>query len=129
MNAEWFVIDADGNETTGEFVNDFGYAFNKDGYAVAEGEEQALFVGFFDNELRAYAVDDVDGRFDVTLLAKYNDKTYAFNVSVMSQTAVGIKDAKTNNASANALYDLGGRKLANAAKGIVINGGKKLMAK
>lgn len=130
MNAEWSVIDADGNETAGNFADGFGYAFNKDGYAVGEDEEQALFVGFFDDELRAYAVDDVDGRFDVVLLAKYNEKTYAFNVSVMSQEAVGISDAATPaHASDNAFYDLGGRQLTKAAKGIVINSGKKVMAK
>lgn len=129
-SADWYIIDADGNETAGNFVDNLGYAFNKDGYAVGEDEEQAFYLGFFDNELRAYAVDDTEAKFYATLYVRYNEKTYAFNACVMSyEEATGINDVKTTEASSNATYDISGRQATEAVKGIMISNGKKVLVK
>ena len=129
MNAEWFTVDADGNECTDNFTDDFGYAFNKDGYAVAEGEDQAFFAGFFDNELRAYVVDDVEAKFNAAVYVRFNDKTYGFNLNIMPSQAVGIDNVKTADKTDGRIYDISGKQATNATNGIVISNGKKYIEK
>ncbi len=130
LEGEWFTVDADGNESANNFTDDFGFAFNSDGYAAAEGDDQAFFAGFFDDELRAYAVDDVEAKFNASVYVRYNEKTYAFNLNIIpASQMVGISDAKANAGTHASAYDISGRKAAADTKGIIIKGSKKFIEK
>lgn len=127
-NGTWVVINSDGDITSENFNDMYGFSFNENGEAVAE--DKAVFqVGFLDGTIHSFVVDDenVDKPYKTTLYVKYNSKYYAFNITI-NDDATGISAVK-NLADDTTVYDLTGRKVASPSKGIYIKGGKKFLVK
>ena len=73
--------------------------------------------------------EDVDKEFKVTIVASYNNKDYAFFVTINTDKATSIKTIETSNNKDGHIYDLSGRKVNNPSKGIYIRNGKKFIVK
>ena len=127
--AEWFILDEEGNETLDNFQDDLGYIFNKDGYPTSE-EDMTFAAGFFEDELHVFVFneEDVENTYTTVLYAKFNEKTYAFNITIMSPEAVGISSTKVIKPESTRTFHISGR-AASAVDDIMIRNGKKYIAR
>ena len=67
---------------------------------------------------------------DTQIALEKNFWRYLFNVSFIDAEAYqGVSEVKTTNAKSNVMYDLMGRQLNKAAKGLYIMDGKKILVK
>ncbi len=124
----WMVETADGDLSSDNFDEMYGFSFNADGEAVA-AEDAVFQVGFADGNIHSFVVDDanVENPYKTTLYIQYNNKLYAFNITInVAATGINAVETETDNAT---VYDLAGRKVANPTKGIYIKGGKKFLVK
>ena len=127
-NGVWVVETADGDLTSENFDDIYGFSFNENGEAVAV--ENAVFqIGFVDGAIHSYVVDDanVNNTYKTTLYIQYNSKLYAFNIIINADaTGINAVEAEADNPT---IYDLAGRKVTNPAKGIYIQNGRKFIVK
>ena len=130
-NAEWLVVDDEGNLTSANFDNIYGFSFNEDGEAVANMEEAAFTAGYTeDGTLRTYIIDDAntDKEYHTVIYLCYNNRYYAFNLAI-GNVDTAIKSVDNDAAKAGRIYDLSGREVKSPAKGIYIQNGKKFVVK
>ena len=127
-NGVWMVETADGDLTSDNFDEMYGFSFNSFGEAVA-AEDAVFQVGFADGAIHSFVVDDanVNTPYETTLYIQYKTKLYAFNI-IINADAAGINTVETE-ADDTTVYDLAGRKVTNPTKGIYIKGGKKFLVK
>ena len=123
------ILDEEGNETLDNFQDDLGYIFNKDGYPTSE-EDMTFAAGFFEDELHVFVFneEDVENTYTTVLYAKFNEKTYAFNITIMSPEAVGISSTKVIKPESTRTFHISGR-AASAVDDIMIRNGKKYIAR
>ncbi len=147
MIKEWFNI-MEGTEEAGD---NFTFTKYEDGTCVVGNMNTGFFIDAYDNYLRC---TDITYYYTNEGMSRYDAETdtYLFNVIytidtgngigslgrgterfVMNNPNVGITDVTSGNDAydkANApMYDLTGRRVSNAYKGLVIRNGKKLLLK
>lgn len=125
---EWIVTDAEGNFTSENFDEMYGFSFDAKGNA-ADATAAVFYAGYIDGCFKSFIVDDVNilNTYKTVIYLKYNDKYYAFNV-IVNETDTGIStiDEASDDTT---VYDLTGRKVVNPSKGIYVKGGKKILVK
>ena len=132
VNGIWMVRDAEGYPTSSNYDNMYGFCFDADGAAVESMDEAAFTVGYSDEgTLRAYIIDDanLDKVYQTVLYVFYNDKYYAFNITVGSEELTAIKSLDADSVKAGRIYDLSGREVTSPSKGLYIKEGKKFLLK
>ena len=126
------VRDADGNLTSDNFDSIYGFSFDENGVAVADMDDATFTVGYTeDGTMRAYVFsdDNLDKVYNTVLYARYNNRYYAFNITIGDEDAVAIKTVDTENVKSQRIYDLSGREVTAPSKGIYIRNGKKFIVK
>lgn len=125
----WMVFDATGELTTDNFDDMYGFAFNEKGEAVSM-EEAVFTVGFVDGVIRSWVVDDanVNNVYTTVLYVKYNNKYYAFNITVGNSDSA-VKGLDADAKKEGRIYDLAGRVVKQPTKGLYIKDGKKILIK
>ncbi len=109
-----------------------GLSFDLDGKCIAYGGGT---VGFWieNGKMWAYSQEDIpEGTsVNVTIFIQYDTSRYTLNITFMStddmpEAVAGVMaDANANTA----IYDLAGRQVAKAQKGVYIQNGKKILVK
>lgn len=129
-NGVWKVVTTDGELSSDNFDDMYGFSFNADGEAVANAEDAVFQVGFIDGALHSFVIDDANtgNTYKTVLYVEYNNKLYGFNI-VINNTATAINNVKTNKVSDGIIYDLTGRKVSAPTKGIYIINGEKVFIK
>ena len=107
----------------------YGFAFNEKGEAV-NMEEAVFTVGFVDGVIRSWVVDDanVNNVYTTVLYVKYNNKYYAFNITVGNSDSA-VKGLDADAKKEGRIYDLAGRVVKQPTKGLYIKDGKKILIK
>lgn len=127
-SGSWLVRDADGNLTSDNFDSIYGFSFDENGAAVADMDDATFTVGYTDDStMRSYVFsdDNLDKVYNTVLYARYNNRYYAFNITIGDEEAVAIKNVDTENVKSARIYDLSGREVTTPSKGIFIRNGKK----
>ena len=71
-----------------------------------------------------------DKKIDTQFRYEFADWFYLFNVSLVpEETYTGVAELKAQPAKQNAIYDLSGRRVEKAVKGLYIINGKKYLVK
>jgi hypothetical protein len=116
-----------------------GFQIDGRGYAT-EAMNNVIFVEWNENETKDGSlalkisnsgVQLEEGKsIDTQIALEKNFWRYLFNVSFIDAEAYqGVSEVKTTNAKSNVMYDLMGRQLNKAAKGLYIMDGKKILVK
>lgn len=134
-NGVWMVMGTDGYLTEAKedvnFDGMYGFYFNEKGEAIDDADAAVFKVGVVDQVmLHSVIVDDanLDKVYTTTLYLSYNDKLYAFNITVGTDEAVSISSIKAV-ANKAAIYNVAGQQLAAPQRGLNIIGGKKVLVK
>ena len=135
-NGVWMVIDADGYLTEAIAGQNFdevqGFYFNAEGQAINSFDDAVFTLGVVDQVmLHSMIVNDenVNNTYSTTLYLSYNNKLYAFNITIGDKNADAISVVEIATATAGKTYDLSGREVKNPAKGLYIKDGKKVLVK
>lgn len=127
-SGEWLVMNAEGELTSENLDEMYGFAFDAEGNSV-ETTKAVFYAGYSDGTFKSYILDDVNvmKTYKAVIYLKYNNKYYEFDV-VINDTDTGIStvDEATDDTT---VYDLTGRKVLNPSKGIYVKGGKKILVK
>ena len=116
-----------------------GFQIDGRGYAT-EAMNNVIFVEYNEDETKDGSlalkisnsgVQLEEGKsIDTQIALEKNFWRYLFNVSFIDAEAYqGVSEVKTTNAKSNVMYDLMGRQLTKAAKGLYIMDGKKVLVK
>lgn len=126
----WMVFDTTGDLVSDNFDDMYGFAFNEKGEAIADFDQAVFTVGFVDGAIRSWVVDDanLNNVYTTTLYVKYNNKYYAFNITIGNDDAA-VKTVAAGEKADGRIYDLSGRVVSQPAKGLYIKGGKKYLVK
>ena len=121
----------DGELSNYYYDSAYGFQFDSEGFACDDFNNLACHVDITEGIVRAFIQndEDVDKEFKVTIVASYNNKDYAFFVTINTDKATSIKTIETSNNKDGHIYDLSGRKVNNPSKGIYIRNGKKFIVK
>ena len=116
-----------------------GFQIDGRGYAT-EAMNNVIFVEWNEDETKDGSlalkisnsgVQLEEGKgIDTQIALEKNFWRYVYNVSFIdAQAYAGVSEVKTTNAKSNVMYDLMGRQLNKAAKGLYIMDGKKILVK
>ncbi len=131
----WMVVDANGylTEATDENFDEVqGFYFNAEGQAIDNFDDAVFTLGVVDQVmLHSMIVDDdnLNNTYHTTLYLSYNNKLYAFDITIGDTDADAISMVEVNDETAGKTYDLSGREVQNPAKGLYIKNGKKVLVK
>lgn len=134
-NAVWKIKNQDGMFTTDGYEDEmYGFWFDKDGNPTTEEASKAYSLEFLDAEssdsgencFRTFAF--VEGVYRPVACVEYNGKRYVFNIVICSDPT-GISNVKANSNEDQTIYDLTGRKVSRALRGIYIQNGKKYIVR
>lgn len=136
-NAEsltWRAYNQLGQLISGEALDEmYGFGFDKEGKTTTEEADQVFFTGYCGGEFHSFVKDANlrENDFTTVLIAEYNGKAYKFNITLTNKIEDSIfgLDADKQIGKGNAIYDLTGRKVTSASKGIYIQNGKKILVK
>lgn len=105
-----------------------GLDFDLTGKCVDSG---AAFGFFFESgTVEMWFNEEVDSDFDISLQIsfEYGSKTYTVNIRILSpELYTGIKTVEQAGQRSNAIFDLSGRRVEKAVKGVYIQNGKKVL--
>jgi hypothetical protein len=112
-----------------------GVHLNKNGYADQDGVYGITFQANSDGTVSAltYSNDgDLEGTYEIhaTIAFKNGNKVYAISLTLVDpDTYTGIENVKTDIQKNGKIYDLSGRQVSKAVKGVYIMNGKKYVVK
>ncbi len=129
-NGTWMALDENGT-LTNNFDELEGFAFDKDAKVTNNDENLVALVGYAVDEggFFSWIIDDsnLSKSYTFTIYAYYDNKRCEFTINVGDTSAINfieLDGKKDNN-----IYDLTGRLVKNATKGLYIQNGKKFMVK
>lgn len=127
---QWLAQNGDGQYTNIGYDPQEGFFFDATGKTVNDGSE-VIHAGFTeDGNIFSWIIDDVNltKTYSATIYAQYNSKRYIFNLTVYD-IPVGIGSIDNTTTQSTKIYDLSGRLVKNATKGLYIKQGKKYLVK
>ena len=128
-NGTWMAIDQDGMLTS-NFDELEGFGFDKDAQVTTNDEDLVAMVGYAVDEggFFSWIIDDsnLDKSFTFTIYAYYNNKRCQFDITIGDAAAINFVEVEKTNSK---MYDLTGRLVKNATRGIYIKDGKKFLVK
>lgn len=129
-NGSWKAIDADG-DLSSNFDELEGFAFDKNAKLTDDDAALVAKVGYIaeENAFFSWILDDenLENTYTFTIYAYYDNKRCEFTITV-DQSAAAINFVELNKSDSK-MYDLTGRQVKNAEKGIYIKDGKKFLVK
>lgn len=129
-NGSWKAIDADG-DLSSNFDELEGFAFDKNAKLTDDDAALVAKVGYIaeENAFFSWILDDenLENTYTFTIYAYYDNKRCEFTITVDQSTAA-INFVELNKSDSK-MYDLTGRQVKNAEKGIYIKDGKKFLVK
>lgn len=129
-NGVWKVVDKMGELTEDNFDDMYGFAFNEKGEAIENLDDAVFTVGFVDGAIRSWVADDanVNNVYKTVLYMEYNNKLYAFNITIGNVDSA-VKGIAADAEADGRIFDLAGRVVTQPTKGLYIQNGKKVMIK
>ena len=128
-NGTWMAIDQNGT-LSNQYDELEGFGFDKDALVTTNDEDLVAMVGYAVDEggFFSWIIDDsnLDKSFTFTIYAYYNNKRCQFNITIGDAAAINFVEAEKTNSK---MYDLTGRLVKNATRGIYIKDGKKFLVK
>ena len=131
-------VTADGTYSAGVSAYD-GLSFTDKGVVTSVEADVFMYFGVEANEdgktgtLTTYAVSAVPDDFSAMGLMCFlvNDKRYVYNVKFQSEKAItdGINASTRQLVNSSTIYDLQGRKIQKASRGLYIQNGRKYIVK
>lgn len=131
-------VTADGTYSAGVSAYD-GLSFTDKGFVTSVEADVFMYFGVEANEdgktgtLTTYAVSAVPDDFSAMGLMFFlvNDKRYVYNVKFQSEKAItdGINASTRQLVNSSTIYDLQGRKIQKASRGLYIQNGRKYIVK
>ena len=131
-------VTADGTYSAGVSAYD-GLSFTDKGVVTSVEADVFMYFGVEANEdgktgtLTTYAVSAVPDDFSAIGLMCFlvNDKRYVYNVKFQSEKAItdGINPSTRQLVNSSTIYDLQGRKIQKASRGLYIQNGRKYIVK
>ena len=129
-NGTWMAIDPDG-DLSNNFDELEGFAFDKNGKLTDDDATLVAKVGYIAEESAFFSwiLDDenLENTYTFTIYAYYDNKRCEFTITV-DQSAAAINFVELNKSDGE-IFDLTGRLVKNATKGIYIKDGKKFLVK
>jgi len=129
-NGTWMAIDADG-DLSSNYDELEGFAFDKNAKLTDDDAALVAKVGYIAEESAFFSwiIDDMNlsNTYTFTIYAYYDNKRCEFTITV-SDEAEAINFVEMNNSDSK-MFDLTGRMVKNATKGIYIKDGKKFLVK
>lgn len=129
-NGTWMALDDDGMMTN-NYDELEGFGFDKDAKVTTTDESLVAMVGYAVDEggFFSWIIDDsnLEKTFTFTIYAYYDNKRVQFDITVSgTDSAINFVEAPKSDSK---MYDLTGRLVKNASKGIYMMDGKKFMVK
>ena len=128
-NGTWMAIDPDG-DLSNNFDELEGFAFDKNAKLTDDDAALVAKVGYIAEESAFFSwiLDDenLENTYTFTIYAYYNNQRCEFNITVGDASAINFVEL---NKSDGEIFDLTGRLVKNATKGIYIKDGKKFLVK
>ena len=129
-NGTWMAIDQDGI-LSNQYDELEGFAFDKDAKITTDDAALVALVGYAvdENGFFSWIIDDenLNKTFTFTIYAYYDNKRCQFNITIGETAAINF--VEMNQTNDNKKYDLIGRLVKNATKGVYIMNGKKFIVK
>lgn len=129
-NGTWMAIDSDG-DLSNNYDELEGFAFDKNAKLTDDDAALVAKVGYIaeENAFFSWILDDenLENTYTFTIYAYYDNKRCEFTITV-DQSASAINFVELNKSDSK-MYDLTGRLVKNAEKGIYIKDGKKFLVK
>lgn len=132
-NGTWMAIDENGSMSN-NFDELEGFAFDKDAKVTSDDASIVALVGYAIDEsgFFSWIIDDsnLSKIFTFTIYAYYDNKRCEFTITVGGpDTDNAINFVELDSERDNRIYDLTGRLVKNATRGLYIQNGKKFMVK
>ena len=132
-NGTWMAIDENGSMSN-NFDELEGFAFDKDAKVTSDDASIVALVGYAVDEsgFFSWIIDDsnLSKIFTFTIYAYYDNKRCEFTITVGGpDTDNAINFVELDSERDNRIYDLTGRLVKNATRGLYIQNGKKFMVK
>ena len=128
-NGTWMAIDDDGLLTS-NYDELEGFGFDKDAQVTTTDEDLVAMVGYAVDEggFFSWIIDDsnLDKSFTFTIYAYYDNKRVQFDITIGDAAAINFVEVEKADSK---MYDLTGRLVKNATRGIYIKDGKKFLVK
>ncbi|MBR3478696.1 MAG: DUF4859 domain-containing protein [Bacteroidaceae bacterium] len=128
-NGTWMAIDSDG-DLSNNYDELEGFAFDANSKLSDDDASLVALVGYIaeENGFFSWILDDENlaKTYTFTIYAYYNNQRCEFNITVGDASAINFVEL---NKSDGKIFDLTGRLVKNATKGIYIKDGKKFLVK
>ena len=128
-NGTWMAIDSDG-DLSNNYDELEGFAFDENSKLSDDDASLVALVGYIaeENGFFSWILDDENlaKTYTFTIYAYYNNQRCEFNITVGDASAINFVEL---NKSDGKIFDLTGRLVKNATKGIYIKDGKKFLVK
>ncbi|MBO4564734.1 MAG: DUF4859 domain-containing protein [Bacteroidaceae bacterium] len=130
-NGTWMAIDENGS-LSNNFDELEGFAFDKDAKVTSDDASIVALVGYAVDEsgFFSWIIDDsnLSKSYTFTIYAYYDNKRCEFTITI-GGTDNAIHFVEPDGVKDKNIYDLTGRLVKNATRGIYIQNGKKFMVK
>ena len=117
LNGGWWLLEDGSLDTTSGDQAVLGVTF-------AKNSEKEVVATIYELNGTWTTESKINSRFGL----QYEGKIYLFNVTFVAEEVVGIREAKGTSA-AQSIFDLSGRRVEKAQRGVYIQGGKKVIVK
>jgi len=128
-NGTWMAIDENGSLSS-NYDELEGFGFDKDAQVTSSDENLVAMVGYAVDEggFFSWIIDDsnLDKSFTFTIYAYYDNKRVQFDITIGDAAAINFVEVEKADSK---MYDLTGRLVKNATRGIYIKDGKKFLVK
>ena len=117
LSGGWWLLEDGSLDTTSGDQAVLGVTF-------AKNSEKEVVATIYELNGTWTTESKINSRFGL----QYEGKIYLFNVTFVAEEVVGIREAKGTSA-AQSIFDLSGRRVEKAQRGVYIQGGKKVIVK
>lgn len=117
LSGGWWLLEDGSLDTTSGDQAVLGVTF-------AKNSEKEVVATIYELNGTWTTESKINSRFGL----QYEGKIYLFNVTFVAEEVVGIREAKGTSAAQN-VFDLSGRRVEKAQRGVYIQGGKKVIVK